>query len=49
MKGLQVSPAELELALLEHPDVNDAAVVGAKMYVVLLAPFHFHPNTAPVF
>ncbi|KAL2831023.1 hypothetical protein BJY01DRAFT_240202 [Aspergillus pseudoustus] len=30
VKGLQVSPAELELALLEHPDVTDAAVVGAK-------------------
>jgi acyl-CoA synthetase (AMP-forming)/AMP-acid ligase II len=33
VKGLQVSPAELELALLEHAGVADAAVVGAKMYV----------------
>ncbi|KAL4896894.1 hypothetical protein BDV59DRAFT_198347 [Aspergillus ambiguus] len=31
VKGLQVSPAELELALLEHPGVTDAAVVGAKI------------------
>ncbi|EXJ66167.1 uncharacterized protein A1O5_10783 [Cladophialophora psammophila CBS 110553] len=31
VKGLQVAPAELELALLTHPDVADAAVVGAKI------------------
>ncbi|KAH8688963.1 hypothetical protein BGW36DRAFT_433734 [Talaromyces proteolyticus] len=31
VKGLQVSPAELELAILQHPDVSDAAVVGAKV------------------
>lgn len=31
VKGLQVSPAELELTLLEHEGVADAAVVGAKM------------------
>jgi acyl-coenzyme A synthetase/AMP-(fatty) acid ligase len=31
VKGLQVSPAELEIALLQHPDVIDAAVVGAKL------------------
>ncbi|KAG2412350.1 hypothetical protein HFD88_009907 [Aspergillus terreus] len=31
VKGLQVSPAELELALLEHAGVADAAVVGAKI------------------
>ncbi|KAF9889084.1 hypothetical protein FE257_008061 [Aspergillus nanangensis] len=31
VKGLQVSPAELELALLAHPGVADAAVVGAKI------------------
>ncbi|KIW88205.1 uncharacterized protein Z519_11316 [Cladophialophora bantiana CBS 173.52] len=31
VKGLQVAPAELELSLLAHPDVIDAAVVGAKM------------------
>ncbi|KAL4806523.1 hypothetical protein BDV18DRAFT_159695 [Aspergillus unguis] len=31
VKGLQVAPAELEQYLLTHPDVADAAVVGAKM------------------
>ncbi|KAF9889142.1 hypothetical protein FE257_007631 [Aspergillus nanangensis] len=31
VKGLQVSPAELELTLLEHSGVADAAVVGAKI------------------
>ncbi|EXJ66288.1 uncharacterized protein A1O5_10440 [Cladophialophora psammophila CBS 110553] len=31
VKGLQVAPAELELSLLAHPDVIDAAVVGAKI------------------
>lgn len=31
MKGFQVSPAELEKALMSHPDVEDTAVVGAKM------------------
>lgn len=31
VKGFQVAPAELELALQTHPDVADAAVVGAKM------------------
>lgn len=36
VKGLQVSPAELELALLQHPDVDDAAVVGFKTYVYCL-------------
>ncbi|CAI7570907.1 unnamed protein product [Penicillium crustosum] len=30
VKGMQVSPAELELTLLEHPNVSDAAVVGIK-------------------
>ncbi|OQU95486.1 AMP-binding enzyme domain-containing protein isoform 2 [Cladophialophora immunda] len=29
IKGLQVSPTELELTLLNHPEVTDAAVVGA--------------------
>ena len=33
--GLQVAPAELELFLLNHPDVTDAAVMGAKMYAAL--------------
>ncbi|KAL2826235.1 hypothetical protein BDW59DRAFT_179598 [Aspergillus cavernicola] len=31
VKGLQVAPAELEQYLLTHPDVADAAVVGAKL------------------
>ncbi|KAL2802166.1 hypothetical protein BJX63DRAFT_426259 [Aspergillus granulosus] len=31
VRGLQVSPAELELALLQHSDISDAAVVGAKI------------------
>ncbi|KIW94002.1 uncharacterized protein Z519_05318 [Cladophialophora bantiana CBS 173.52] len=31
IKGLQVSPTELELTLLNHPEVTDAAVVGAKI------------------
>ncbi|KAL3457185.1 hypothetical protein BJX64DRAFT_280782 [Aspergillus heterothallicus] len=31
VKGLQVAPAELEQHLLTHPDVADAAVVGAQM------------------
>lgn len=28
MKGLQVAPAELEAALLDHRDVADTAVIG---------------------
>jgi long-subunit acyl-CoA synthetase (AMP-forming) len=28
VKGLQVAPAELESLLLDHPDVQDAAVIG---------------------
>lgn len=31
MKGTQVAPAELEALLLDHPAVQDAAVVGATM------------------
>ncbi|OAP59338.1 hypothetical protein AYL99_06636 [Fonsecaea erecta] len=31
IKGLQVSPTELELALLNHPKVTDAAVVGTMI------------------
>jgi acyl-CoA synthetase (AMP-forming)/AMP-acid ligase II len=42
VRGLQVSPAELELALLQHHDISDAAVVGAKMYVF---PLCFTPHT----
>ena len=29
-KGYQVAPAELEALLLTHPDITDAAVVGAQ-------------------
>lgn len=29
VKGYQVAPAELESVIREHPDVEDAAVVGA--------------------
>ena len=31
VKGLQVAPAELEALLLEHPDVQDAAVIGVPL------------------
>lgn len=31
VKGLQVAPAELEALLLDHPDVQDAAVIGVTM------------------
>ncbi|KAL2834170.1 hypothetical protein BJY01DRAFT_253121 [Aspergillus pseudoustus] len=31
VKGLQVAPAELELFLITHPDIADAAVAGAKI------------------
>jgi 4-coumarate--CoA ligase len=31
VKGLQVAPAELEAMLLEHPDVQDAAVIGVTI------------------
>ncbi|KAE8441475.1 hypothetical protein EG329_004931 [Mollisiaceae sp. DMI_Dod_QoI] len=31
VKGLQVAPAELEAVLLEHPDLNDACVVGVTI------------------
>lgn len=30
VKGLQVAPAELEAMLLEHPEVQDAAVIGVE-------------------
>ncbi|KAH9866150.1 hypothetical protein J1614_008714 [Plenodomus biglobosus] len=30
VKGLQVAPAELEALLLDHPDVQDVAVIGVK-------------------
>jgi 4-coumarate--CoA ligase len=31
IRGLQVAPAELEAALIEHDDVADAAVVGITL------------------
>lgn len=31
INALQVAPAELEAALLEHDDIADAAVVGMTM------------------
>lgn len=34
MNGLQVAPAELEAALLEHDDIADAAAVGITMSVI---------------
>jgi 4-coumarate--CoA ligase len=33
VKGLQVAPAELEAILLDHPEVQDAAVIGVPLYV----------------
>lgn len=33
VKGLQVAPAELEAMLLDHPEVQDAAVIGVPQYV----------------
>lgn len=33
VKGNQVAPAELEALLLDHPGVNDAAVIGVPRYV----------------
>lgn len=33
-----MAPAELEQSLLNHPDVTDAAVVGAKLYVSTSKP-----------
>jgi 4-coumarate--CoA ligase len=35
VKGLQVAPAELEAMLLDHPEVQDAAVIGVPQYVVI--------------
>lgn len=31
VNALQVSPAELEAALIENPDIDDAAVVGIEL------------------
>ena len=30
MNGMQINPAELEAALLNHPSIHDAAVIGVK-------------------
>lgn len=30
VKGVQVWPAELEALLLDHPAINDAAVIGVR-------------------
>jgi 4-coumarate--CoA ligase len=31
VQGLQVSPAEVEASLIEHPDIADAGVVGITL------------------
>jgi acyl-CoA synthetase (AMP-forming)/AMP-acid ligase II len=31
VRGFQVSPAELEAAILQHPEIVDAAVIGVKL------------------
>lgn len=38
VKGLQVAPAELEALLLDHPDVQDVAVIGVTAYVSASVP-----------
>ena len=42
VKGLQVAPAELQLALLSHPQIADAAVVGGKRWAFQLVLPHLH-------
>ncbi|KAH8722725.1 hypothetical protein GQ44DRAFT_751280 [Phaeosphaeriaceae sp. PMI808] len=54
VKGLQVAPAELEAILLEHPDVQDVAVIGVtidgnelpRAYVVPQTPEKATPEVA---
>ncbi|KAF2470213.1 4-coumarate-CoA ligase-like protein [Lindgomyces ingoldianus] len=54
VKGLQVAPAELEALLLDHPDVQDAAVIGITLdgeelpraYIVPLSPDKATPAVA---
>ncbi|PSN66130.1 acetyl-CoA synthetase-like protein [Corynespora cassiicola Philippines] len=54
VKGLQVAPAELEALLLEHPDIQDAAVIGVtidgeelpRAYVVPQVPEKGTPELA---
>ena len=31
VKGFQVAPAELEALLLQHPHINDVAVIGKRI------------------
>jgi acyl-coenzyme A synthetase/AMP-(fatty) acid ligase len=37
VKGVQVAPAELESLLLDHPQVQDAAVIGTTRYARTLS------------
>ncbi|ORY09005.1 hypothetical protein BCR34DRAFT_487954 [Clohesyomyces aquaticus] len=54
VKGLQVAPAELEALLLDHPDVQDAAVIGVTLdgeeypraYIVPQTPEKATPEVA---
>lgn len=54
VKGLQVAPAELEALLLDHPDVQDAAVIGVtangeelpRAYIVPQTPEKATPEVA---
>ncbi|KAF1966306.1 acetyl-CoA synthetase-like protein [Bimuria novae-zelandiae CBS 107.79] len=54
VKGFQVAPAELEALLLEHPDVQDAAVIGVgsngdeapRAYIVPRTPDKATPQVA---
>ncbi|OAL48967.1 4-coumarate-CoA ligase-like protein [Pyrenochaeta sp. DS3sAY3a] len=55
VKGMQVAPAELEAMLLDHPDVQDAAVIGVtgengeelpRAYIMPQTPEKATPETA---
>lgn len=46
VKGLQVAPAELEAMLLEHPDVQDAAVIGVTRDGEELPRAYIQPTSA---
>ncbi|KAI8943118.1 hypothetical protein NX059_001149 [Plenodomus lindquistii] len=54
VKGLQVAPAELEALLLDHPDVQDAAVIGVdnngdelpRAYIMPQSPDRATPEVA---
>lgn len=45
VKGFQVAPAELEALLLDHPAVQDVAVIGVSLYLSLPSclPSSTHP------